>query len=212
VTAPAGEQAPYSDLIPRPDPTKLTAEALSLATAQFRRDLQYQREFLDLQISGLKELTLARFAAAEQAVETANEANEKRLDSVNEFRAQQTELIAGFLSRTEYEGKHAALVDATEQLRKRVEALAAVTVPRLETDAWRQALTDKFETASARNTEAITALSSRLDRGEGGSSAAAATRNERRAEVAALTGTIMPFLVTASIIVAVVAVVISLRK
>jgi hypothetical protein len=84
------------------------------------------RERID-NITALDRLTMQRFedndkaltaalAAAEKAVGVANTANEKRLDAVNEFRAQQGDLIRSFLTRTEYQAAHSALVEKVEGL------------------------------------------------------------------------------------------------
>lgn len=61
-----------------------------------------------------------RFAAQEKAVATANQANEKRLDSVNEFRAQMADLQATFMPRVEAEqriGQVDQKIDASVKVR-----------------------------------------------------------------------------------------------
>lgn len=49
----------------------------------------------------LKEHFNARFAAVEKAVEIANNANEKRLDNVNEFRGTLNDQQKAFITRAE---------------------------------------------------------------------------------------------------------------
>lgn len=156
----SADSTPGGGWVPVPDPTVLT-------TAQLLREMATQREFLELQIAALKELTLARFEAAGEAVTKAEVASEKRLDSVNEFRAQLSDQAATFLTRREYEGAHKAALDSVAELRRQITEMSATVVPRLETDAWRQAMTEKFEVSAARNTDAIAALSSRMDVGSG---------------------------------------------
>jgi hypothetical protein len=56
----------------------------------------------------------ASLASAQTAVAKAEIANEKRFESVNEFRAQQGDLIRGFISRNEYQSSHNALEDKAE--------------------------------------------------------------------------------------------------
>ena len=47
------EQYPYSELIPRPDPSKLTDEAISRATGQYRRELEALRGILETRMAGM---------------------------------------------------------------------------------------------------------------------------------------------------------------
>jgi hypothetical protein len=105
---------PGGGWVPVPDPTTLT-------TQQLRRELAGTREFLELQINALKELTDMRFtaaaeavaaalAAAEKAVEKAETASEKRFDGVNEFRKALSDQALNLLTRKEYETAHEALV------------------------------------------------------------------------------------------------------
>lgn len=55
------------------------------------------------QIGNAKDALAASIASAEKAVTKAEMANEKRFESVNEFRAQQTDLMARFMPRLEAE-------------------------------------------------------------------------------------------------------------
>ena len=205
---------PGGGWVPVPDPTTLT-------TLQLRRELAGMRELLELQIVALKELMTRRaddsdkavaaaFDAAKEAVTKAESAAEKRFDSVNEFRAQQADLIAGFISRREYESAHQAVIAATEEVRHRLEELATVVVPRSETDAWRNALTEKSDIATSRNYEAIHRLESRFDSLQGQLLGAGTERTEKRAETTSTTNSVMPILVVVSIIVAIAAVIVSI--
>jgi t-SNARE complex subunit (syntaxin) len=65
----------------------------------------------------------AALAAAEKAVLRAEEANEKRFQGVNEFRAQQQDLIQTFLPRGEYVSAHTAVLDRINALTERISAL-----------------------------------------------------------------------------------------
>jgi uncharacterized tellurite resistance protein B-like protein len=111
------------DTVPRPDPTKLTSDAVRAATAQFRRDLEKHQELQDTKMVALKELLDERYAtqtkaldaafvAAEKAVKTALDsaetavrkaetANERRFETVDKFRIQLSDQIANFMTRTE---------------------------------------------------------------------------------------------------------------
>ncbi len=61
-----------------------------------------------------------RWKAMEEALRISDVASEKRLDSVNEFRAQQADLIQEFLRRDEYHTAHATLVEKVNELTERV--------------------------------------------------------------------------------------------
>jgi hypothetical protein len=52
-----GEDQSWSqaDLVPRPDPTKLTTEAVDKATVQYRRELATLREIIETRLAGLDE-------------------------------------------------------------------------------------------------------------------------------------------------------------
>ena len=58
MTAPEGPA--YTELIPRPDPTRLTSEAVNRATDIFRRELQALRDLHDKDLAALRELLDAR--------------------------------------------------------------------------------------------------------------------------------------------------------
>ena len=119
---------------------------------------------------------------AEKAVTKAEIANEKRFESVNEFRAQQSDIIRGFVSRDEYGTAHHALEDKTEsaaarnseriaELNLRLENVAASAVPRTETSAWKEGLSVKIDDGIKALTDRVSALelrlTSRLDTGQG---------------------------------------------
>jgi hypothetical protein len=61
-----------------------------------------------------------RWKAMEEALRISDVASEKRLDSVNEFRAQQADLIAEFLRRDEYHAAHVTIVEKVNELTERV--------------------------------------------------------------------------------------------
>ena len=47
--------------------------------------------------------------------------NERRFESVNEFRSQQRDIIAGFLTRAEYQAAHQSLVEKIDDLSARMD-------------------------------------------------------------------------------------------
>lgn len=66
MTAPGSEPQPYSELIPRPDPTVLTTQAVDKATDVFRRDIAALRELHDKDLAAMKSLLDARLAGMDQ--------------------------------------------------------------------------------------------------------------------------------------------------
>lgn len=63
-----------------------------------------------------------RFEAQQRAIDKADTATEKRFEGVNEFRQSLADQNKMFLQRTEYESNHLRLMEAHEELARRVEA------------------------------------------------------------------------------------------
>ena len=61
MTAPEGPA--YTELVPRPDPTRLTSEAINRATDMFRREITALRELHDKDLTALRDLLDARLSA-----------------------------------------------------------------------------------------------------------------------------------------------------
>lgn len=95
-----------------------------------------QTKALDAAFKAAEQAVAVALANAEKATIKAEDAANKRFESVNEFRQTLTDQAATFMPRAEYESAH-------------------------------KALDDKFETEAKRNANAIAALASRMDRGEG---------------------------------------------
>lgn len=70
-------------------------------------------------VDSLKEYMDARLEDQQQAVIVATAANEKRLDAVNEFRAQLNDQALSFLTRNEYAPQHQALAKRIDDLTDR---------------------------------------------------------------------------------------------
>jgi len=102
----------------------------------------YWKDYVDQRFSDMDKAVLAALSSTEKAITVANAANEKRLDAVNEFRDQQKDIIAGFLSRVEYQAQHEAVLSNVARNRDDLAALTSVVVPRFEIDAGRKQLTD----------------------------------------------------------------------
>jgi len=194
------DQAPnggwrQSDLVPRPDPTKLTTEAVAQATLQYRRELAQLRELIenrldisdealdrraqsfqlqiDQRFTAAQTAVDAALTSAEKAVTKAEIAAEKRFDSVNEFRQALSDQTRLFLPRTEYEAAHKAVQDRVSVNAERLSALEL-------------------------------RLTSRLDRGEGLDLGAQGNRNEQRLNTNAAIAVISTILLVISIAVTIV--------
>lgn len=63
----------------------------------------------------------AALQAAKEAVEKAEKANEKRFESVNEFRSALSDQSAGFLPRNEYNARHETLEQAIQEMKGRMD-------------------------------------------------------------------------------------------
>jgi hypothetical protein len=81
----------------------------------------------------------AAFVAAEKAVRVANDANEKRLDNVNEFRGQQRDIISNFVPRAEYQVVYTALSEKIEALSSRLDTNQGNTAGQDKTTALTEA-------------------------------------------------------------------------
>jgi hypothetical protein len=78
-------------------------------------DAKYQIQFVDS-----KEAVLAALVATKEAINKADVANEKRFDSVNEFRNTLADQQTKLLTRTEYESAHKALAEKIDGVTDRI--------------------------------------------------------------------------------------------
>ncbi len=75
-------------------------------------------------VDSLKEYVDSRIADQDKAVLTANMANDKRLDSVNEFRNQLNDQTRTFLTRNEFSAQHESLQKQITALTNRINLMA----------------------------------------------------------------------------------------
>jgi hypothetical protein len=71
-------------------------------------------------LTSAEKAVVAALAAAKEAVSKAETANDKRFDSVNEFRAQLADQTANLMPRTEYTVQHKAIEEKLADLINRV--------------------------------------------------------------------------------------------
>lgn len=82
--------------------------------------IAHLKEYLEQLIKDQDKYTEAKFLAIKEAVLKAETANDKRFDSVNEFRQQLNDQTNTFLSRNEYNAQHKALEDRVSDITDRL--------------------------------------------------------------------------------------------
>lgn len=108
--------------VPIPDPTILTTEAL-------RRDIGSLRELLETRINEMDRRFGERFEAADRAVEVglrvakeavdkAEAAQDKRMEAMNEFRAQLADQTATFVPRSELDQHFDQIEKSIDELKQ----------------------------------------------------------------------------------------------
>ena len=78
-------------------------------------DAKYQVQFTDS-----KEAVTAALTATKEAINKADQANEKRFDAVNEFRSTLSDQQAKLLTRTEYDSAHKSLIEKIDGVENRI--------------------------------------------------------------------------------------------
>lgn len=159
---------------PQTDPASDVGAALARLAEQttgLQRQISNLAESVRQQIAGEKELTDAKFvqhltmidtqadkvalalASSDKATSKAETANEKRFESVNEFRAQLTDQARTFMPRAEAEAIIRRSTERIEELTARV----GQTVDRSEIEAQRQRDDQRFGELATRVTKAESA-------------------------------------------------------
>lgn len=87
------------------------------------RDLQALRDLFESNRKSDKEAIALALTSAEKAVDKANEANEKRLDGLNELRSMAQDQANSYLRRDVYDTQHRALGDKVDILAERVSGI-----------------------------------------------------------------------------------------
>jgi hypothetical protein len=81
------------------------------------REIAFLKQYLEMQIQANEARHEQRVLADQEFVRAALSSNDKRLDSMNEFRAALTDQSSRMLTRTEFEASRAALADKHDELR-----------------------------------------------------------------------------------------------
>ena len=103
------------------------AEIEHIKALMLAADKRYEQRFDSQEkavinaLAAQKELSFTTAADAKEAVNKAQQATEKRFDSVNEFRAQLKDQQTTFMSRAEVEQRMKALTDVVALLQQRVD-------------------------------------------------------------------------------------------
>lgn len=113
------------DLVPRPDPTKLTTDAVTAARKDIENLFNAKLATVEHKIEANAELFQELLKAAGEAVSKAEKASNDRFDSVNEFRQALSDQSATFLPRPEYGVAHKSLVDRVDSLASRLATMEA---------------------------------------------------------------------------------------
>jgi len=90
-----------------------------------------EKEFNERVVQVRNETVLA-MSAAEKAIAKAETATERRFDSVNEFRAQQADIIQTFARKSEVETRLGGLTEKVENYHQQTGALSNHSMPRAE--------------------------------------------------------------------------------
>lgn len=99
---------------------------------------------IDARFDGVLHTTSAALAAADKATAKAEQANDKRFDSVNEFRSTLSDQASKFIIRTEFE----LVVSRLEQDIKNLQLARVELMPRVETLGLFKVVEDKFKETS----------------------------------------------------------------
>lgn len=136
-----------ADLIPRPDPTKLTTEAVNAARREIENLFNAKLTAIEQKLADNTRLTSELFTAlrertdqsitsAEKAIDKAELATSTRFESVNEFRRALTDQTTTFLPRAEYIVAHRSLVERVEIVTQRIAAMEASSQGRTSGMSW----------------------------------------------------------------------------
>ena len=85
--------------------------------ASNHRDIVSLREYLECRIKEVENTAMARMCEMERATSLAADNLKARLESLNEWRAQNLDERAMFLTREAYDAKHALLQNQVDELR-----------------------------------------------------------------------------------------------
>ena len=153
-------------------------------------DLRYEQRFQSLQLaaqnanSEQQKAIDAALLAADRAVSKSEVATEKRFESVNEFRAQLSDQVATFISRSEYALSHTALSEKMEAITQRQEIKSneikdqiSGLIPRLEFVGIISSINEKVNSSLERIDEKLNISIARLDITQGKVVGAAASRD-----------------------------------
>lgn len=161
--------------------TVLLSETVNRTPTVIQTEISHLRELLGQRMDAMQNLLDERYTTQTKALDAAfanqqialaavDASTERRFGDIAAQQAEAAGRIATFITRREYDTASQAQLGILQEIRERLGTLASQVVPRAETDAWREALTDKLNASAGRNAEEIRALTTRIDRGEGSAS------------------------------------------
>jgi hypothetical protein len=209
------------DLVPRPDPTKLTTDAVQAATAQWRRDLDAMRELLIREIAAECGTLSARLDAMDEAnalrLETLREVRPQTERQINHLKELHSEKFRGIEKQFDERDKRTeqAATASDNALKAALEAAKELVGQQNTANALAAA---KAEAATGKQIEQIDLrilnlqegfdarlgeLKERIDRGEGGTVGAATATTERRLDTGLIVSIVMAVVAIVSVAVAI---------
>jgi hypothetical protein len=197
--------------VPRPDPTKLTTDAVNAATAQWQRELAATRELLETRLTGMDQATKLLSETVNRTptviqteIAHQRELTDEKFASVDQ-RFEERDVRSDQAARASKEALDAALLAAKELVSQQNEANAAAA-DKAEQSTIKQIdqIGIRIDTMQKALDDRLTELKERIDRGEGGSSGASAQRTETRLNTGQIIAAVGAMLAAAAIIVTII--------
>jgi len=175
------------DLIPRPDPTTLTANAVNQAKTDLRNELAIQREILEAQLSAVKDAIGERLDAADAANLLRLKAFDRIPADVNErighLKELHNERFASIALQFKERDERSAQLAKTQDEALKAALQAARELNSAQGEANKEA-NAKTEVSFSQQIKAIEdkveVINGRLNRGEGSAAGSAEHRSEAR--------------------------------
>jgi len=170
-------------LMPVPDPTTLTTEAVDRATAQWHRELAAQREILETRLDAMDRATLLRL----EMINGAPAKTQEEVRHLRELLEQRADLSdrAVRLAADESRVSLTAALDAAKEAVKEQNTANSLAIGKSEIATQKQidALALLMTSTNGALSDKIDEVKSRLDRGEGVTSGASAAVTDQRGNV-----------------------------
>jgi hypothetical protein len=197
--------------VPRPDPTKLTTDAVNAATAQWQRELAATRELLETRLTGMDQATKLLSETVNRTptviqteISHQRELTDEKFASVDQ-RFDERDVRSDQAARASKEALDAALLAAKELVSQQNEANAAAA-DKAEQSTIKQIdqIGIRIDTMQKALDDRLTELKERIDRGEGSAAGATGQRTETRLNTGQIIAAVGAMLAAAAIIVTII--------